>query len=98
MTIKESFVITHRQAHLQTILYVAIEVYEVRVDVVQQRLPRCSPSTTARPPQNGSTYRRSAFASQIGFSCETSQRLPPAHFKGGLNITLPPKQIAGAGA
>src|SRR5215208_3225524 len=45
----------------------------------------CNPSTTASPPQNGSTYRRSAFASQIGFRCETSQRLPPAHFSGGFN-------------
>src|SRR5215216_302942 len=48
----------------------------------------CNPSTTASPPQNGSTYLWFAFASQIGFSCETSQRLPPAHFKGGLSITL----------
>src|SRR5688572_16704656 len=48
----------------------------------------CRPSTTASPPQNGSTYRRSACCSQIGFRCETSQRLPPAHFKGGLNIVF----------
>src|SRR6185436_13842194 len=46
----------------------------------------CKPSTTARPPQNGSTYRRSEFFSQIGSRYETSQRFPPAHFNGGLNI------------
>src|SRR6185369_2364549 len=44
----------------------------------------CSPSTTARPPQNGSTYLRSAFSSQIGLRCDTSQRFPPAHFRGGF--------------
>src|SRR6185503_3036437 len=46
----------------------------------------CSPSTTARPPQNGSTYLRSAFASHIVLRCDTSHRFPPAHFKGGLEI------------
>src|SRR5688572_13992951 len=54
----------------------------------------CNPRTTASPPQNGSTYLWVAFASQIGCSCETSQRLPPAHFSGGLNITLPSMQPA----
>ena len=38
--------------------------------------------------QNGSTNRRVEFSSQSGLSCETSQRLPPAHFSGGLNIAL----------
>src|SRR5258705_13044469 len=43
------------------------------------------PSGTARPPQKGSTYLRSCRRSQNGFKCETSQRLPPAHFRGGLS-------------
>ncbi len=51
---------------------------------------RCGmrPSATASPPQNGSTSRRSENGSQSGRRCGTSQRLPPAHFKGGLTAAV----------
>src|SRR5882672_12789444 len=42
------------------------------------------PRTTASPPQKGSTYLRRECCLQSGIRWETSQRLPPAHFKGGL--------------
>src|SRR5688572_11829550 len=46
----------------------------------------CNPIPIARPPQNGSTYRWLVYRSQIGARCGTSQRLPPAHFNGGLIV------------
>src|SRR6266567_4010559 len=43
-----------------------------------------NPRAIARPPQKGSTYLRCECRLQSGRSWETNQRLPPAHFKGGL--------------
>src|SRR6185503_13365596 len=56
----------------------------------------CRPRATARPPQNGSTYLRSAFASHIVLRFDTSQRFPPAHFKGGLDIFINSERTVGA--
>src|SRR5262245_62832249 len=51
---------------------------------------RCGsrPSATARPPQNGSTSRRSAWARHTVLRRGTCQRLPPAHFNGGFSAGL----------
>jgi hypothetical protein len=43
-----------------------------------------NPRATASPPQKGSTYLRCECCLQSGIRWETNQRLPPAHFKGGL--------------
>src|SRR5437899_8703013 len=43
------------------------------------------PKAMARPPQKGSTYRRSEWVRKIGSICGSSQRFPPAHFKGGFS-------------
>src|ERR1043166_479561 len=40
MTIEKLFVVAHRQRHSQTALHVSVEVNEVRIDVVQERLLR----------------------------------------------------------
>jgi hypothetical protein len=45
------------------------------------------PSVTAKAPQKGSTSRCLAKRRQIGMSSGTSQRLPPANFRGGVNGT-----------
>src|SRR5947207_1212646 len=42
-----------------------------------------NPSTIARPPQNGSTKRRLRERCHSGWTYETCQRFPPAHFSGG---------------
>src|SRR5438105_13302713 len=42
-----------------------------------------NPSTIARPPQNGSTKRRLRERCHSGWTNETCQRFPPAHFSGG---------------
>src|SRR5438093_4688444 len=42
------------------------------------------PSGAASPPQNGSTYLLFLNGVQSCKRSGTSQRLPPAHFKGGL--------------
>ena len=36
MTIKERFVVSHLHPHSQTVLHLAVEIYQMRVDVVQQ--------------------------------------------------------------
>jgi len=41
------------------------------------------PRVTAKPPQNGSTNRRSECGLHSGKRCGTSQRFPPAHLRGG---------------
>lgn len=46
------------------------------------------PSGAASPPQNGSTYRLLLNESQSCKSWGTSQRLPPAHFKGGFAVIM----------
>lgn len=43
------------------------------------------PRVTARPPQKGSTSRRDACSCQIGSRWGISQRLPPAHLRGGVS-------------
>src|SRR5579862_6873730 len=48
-----------------------------------------NPSTTARPPANGSTSLRCRSGSQYLRRCCTCQRLPPAHFSGGATIFPP---------
>ncbi len=42
------------------------------------------PRGPASPPQNGSTYLQVRCDRQSGAMWGTSQRLPPAHFRGGL--------------
>ena len=46
------------------------------------------PSVTARPPQKGSTSRRSLWARQSLRTCGTCQRFPPAHLRGGRSVSV----------
>ena len=47
--VKELLVVAHRETHLQTVLHVTIEVNEVRIDVVQQRLLRLQSQNNRKP-------------------------------------------------
>src|SRR5262249_38932987 len=76
MTIEKSFVVTHSYRHCQTLLHVGVEVNQVRIDVVQERLLRLQakrdsettakwfdvPSRGVRFPNRFQVWRQPAFA------------------------------------
>jgi len=85
VAVKTSFVILHLDSYLDDMLQLLVKVHEVRIDVIQDR------SLWSQAERRGKSAAERLNVPPAGCDCQsaaicgTSQRFPPAHFKGGAN-------------
>src|SRR6185369_703893 len=86
VSIEELLVVAHLDAQRQAVLEMTVEVDEMRIDVVEQRTPGLQTQCNGEAAAERFDVPPRCVSLRIGARCETSQRLPPAHFNGGLIV------------